>query len=179
MDTSDHFRFIEIGRFGKAHGLDGEVRFLPKDPFKPVLFDRIPIYYMKNQRSDMVPVRLVNARTVQKQKQLSFFVQFDVIASRTDAEEAMDKALYVNRLELESVIDTDEHSEEPDMTGYSVICDGSERGKVLDVLENPAHPILEIRYGSGSLLVPFVDEYVTGADHEKGALYCRNLDQLI
>jgi 16S rRNA processing protein RimM len=178
MNASESDRFIEIGRFGKAHGLEGETRFLPNDQFEPELFDRVPIYYMKNQRSDMIPVRLVNARTVQKQKQLSFFVQFDVIASRSDAEEAKEKALYVNRSDLESVRNEDD-SVEPGITGYSVICDGIERGKVLDVLDNPAHPILEIRYDSGSLLVPFVDEYVSETDHTKGALYCRNLDQLI
>ena len=178
MNASENDRFIEIGRFGKAHGLEGEARFLPNNQFKPALFDLVSIFYMKNQRSDMVPVRLMKARTLLKQKQVSFFVQFDVIANRSDAEKAKEKALYVSRSDLESVSNED-NPDEPDITGYSVICDGKEWGKVLDVLDNPAHPILQIHYHSGSLLVPFVDEYVSDIDHKKGAVYCNNLDQLI
>lgn len=178
MTASVYNRFTEIGRLGKAHGLQGEIRFLPNNDFARDLFDRVSIYYLKNRRSDMVPVRLTKFRTESKQKQLLFFVKFDVIATRSDAEEAMDKSLYADRSDLESfVIKTD--STEPDLAGYAVICDGKKRGEVLDVLDNPAHPILEIRDESGLLLVPYVDEYVTGADHEKGVIHCKNLNQLI
>lgn len=179
MTPSVHNRFAEIGRLGKAHGLQGEIRFLPNNDFAPDLFDRVSIYYMKNHRSDMVPVRLTYFRTESKQKQLLFFVKFDVIATRSDAEEAMDKALYADRSGLESLAVNKTDSSEPDFAGYAVICDGKKRGEVLDVLDNPAHPILEIRDESGLLLVPYVDEYVTGADHEKGVIYCKNLNQLI
>lgn len=179
MTPSVHNRFTEIGRLGKAHGLQGEIRFLPNNDFAPDLFDRVSIYYMKNHRSDMVPVRLMNFRAESKQKQLLFFVKFDMITTRSDAEGAVDKALFADRSDLESIVSNIPDSSEPDLAGYEVICDGKRRGEVLDVLENPAHPILEIRVESGMLLVPYVDEYVTGADHEKGVIYCKNLNQLI
>lgn len=179
MTPSVHNRFTEIGRLGKAHGLQGEIRFLPNNDFVRDLFDRVSIYYIKNHRSDMVPVRLTNFRAESKQKQLLFFVNFDVIATRSDAEKAMDKALYADRSAMESLVVNETDSSEPDIAGYAVICDGKKRGEVLDVLDNPAHPILEIRDESGMLLVPYVDEYVTGADHENGVIYCKNLNQLI
>jgi len=178
MKSSVQNRFTEIGRLGKAHGLQGEIRFLPNNFFAPGLFNRVSLFYMKNPRSDLVPVRLEKYRSESKQKQLLFFVKFDVIATRSDAEGAMDKAIYADRSDLESVIN-DSDSGEPDLAGYAVFCDGKKWGEVLDVLDNPAHPILEIRDKSGLLLVPFVDEYVNSTDHEKGVIYCKNLNQLI
>ena len=180
MKPSVQNQFTEIGRLGKAHGLQGEIRFLPNNRFAPVLFDRFSIFYMKNRRSDMVPVRLMNCRTESKQKQLLFFVKFDVIANRTDAEEAMDKSLYADCSDLESIeneLDSDENN--LDLAGYAVFYDGEKWGEVLGILDNPAHPILEIRDDSGLLLVPYVDEYVSSADHEQGVIYCKNLNQLI
>ncbi|PWN05951.1 ribosome maturation factor RimM [Rhodohalobacter mucosus] len=179
MKPSADNRFTEIGRLGKAHGLQGEIRFFPNKLFDPGLFDQVSIFYMKNRRSDMVPVRLINYRTENKQKQVLFFVKFDMITTRSDAEEAMDKALYADRSELESVVTEQEGTADADLTGYAVFCNGKRWGEVLDVLDNPAHPILEMRVESGALLVPYVDEYVESADHEEGAIYCKNLNQLI
>lgn len=173
MTQQANNRFVEIGRIGRPRGLDGKVRFLPNNNFTDDLFDSVDLFYMKNNRSDMVPVRVENFRTETKKNQQMFFVNFDMIASRNDAETAMNKALFIER----DKIDT-HPEEEPSLTGYAVSYEGKEIGRVLDVMENPAHPVLEIKYGSGSLLIPFVDEYIEKTDHEIATLFCQNLDQL-
>jgi 16S rRNA processing protein RimM len=178
MNSSAHNRFAEIGRIGKAHGLQGEFRFLPGDHFTADLFERISIFYMKNRRSDMVPLRLMEYRLESRNKQPLFFVKFDAIANRSDANEAMDRSLFADRSDLKSIL-TEYESGDTDLSGYAVFCDDTKRGTVLDVLDNPAHPILQIKDQSGQLLIPFVEEYVQRVDHEKAVIYCKNLDQLI
>ncbi len=170
-------RFTEIGRFGRPHGLDGNIRFKPNDNFIDSLFDQIQMYYIKNERSDMVPTRIISRYVEEKRNQKLFFVKFDSIANRQDAEQAMNRALFVVTDELEK-LKPESKSDERSLFGYSIYYDGNRIGEVLDVLENPAHPILEIRYQSGSLLIPFVDEFVDRIDHDQSSINCINLDQL-
>lgn len=177
MNLAVSNRFIEIGRIGRARGLQGEVRFQPDKIFTAVLFERISIFYWRNRRSDLIPIRLMEYRIENKQNQKSFFVKFDAITNRNEAEDAADRAIFADRSAAEALLE-DKVTENDDLAGYSVICGGKRQGEVLDVLENPAHSILQIRYQSGSLLIPFVDEYVENVDHESAAVYCKNLDQL-
>lgn len=171
-------RFIEIGRFGRPHGLDGNIRFKPNENFVDTLFEQTDLFYIKNERSDLIPARIERFGVEKKRNQQTFFVKLDLIASRDDAEAAMNKALFTTIDELDSF--TEEiASVTEDLTGYSIVSDDSEVGTVLDMFENPAHPILEIKYQTGSLLIPFVDEFIVRVDHNCSIIYCKNLDQLI
>ena len=169
-------RFVEIGRIGRARGLEGQVRFMPNDNFTVEVFESNPICYMKNDRSDLTPVRIKSLQIEDKKNQQSFFVKFDMIASRERADSSRNKGIYVDK----DLIGINLTSEEDDsLFGFRVIFEDKEIGEVLDVLNNPAHQILELKVQSGSLLVPFVDEFVENVDHEKGFITCRNLDQLM
>jgi 16S rRNA processing protein RimM len=176
-------RFIEIGRIGKPRGLDGTVRFLPNQNFIDGLFEQVVIFYVRNNRSDLVPARLEDVHLEKKRNQQMFFVQFDLIASRNDAEAAMDKALFVERSVVEEMASELEYesdeSDTTDFTGYEVEYNGAFFGTVLDVMENPAHPILEVKHKKGAVLIPFVDEFVESANESDKMIICKNLDQLI
>jgi len=176
MAQSAKNRFVEIGRIGKPRGLEGVVRFVPNEHFIDSLFDRHKLYYIKNNRSDLIPARIENVYVESKRKQQSFFVKLDMITSRSDAESAMNRALFIEKKILD---DLSEPVQKDDaLFGYSVHFDGGEFGEVLDVMHNPAHAILEIKHGIGTLLIPLVDEYVENIDHENAIIYCKNLDQL-
>lgn len=175
MKQSADNRFVEIGRIGRPHGLDGKVRFNPNDLFTADLFERLSVFYMKNRRADLIPVRLEHVQLSEKKNQQTFFVKFDMIASRDDADSAMNRALFTTRDELRELPNPIQ-SEEQDLTGYSVF-EGNQRvGEVLDVLSNPAHPILEVKFGSSTLLIPFVDEYIVRTDDASATVYCQNLE---
>lgn len=176
MAQSAKNRFVEIGRIGKPRGLEGVVRFMPNEHFIDRLFDRNKLYYIKNVRSDLIPARIEHVYVESKRKKQSFFVKLDMIASRSDAESAMNRALFIEKKVLD---DLGEPVQEDDsLFGYSVYYDGGEIGEVLDVMQNPAHTILEIKYDIGTLLIPLVDEYVENIDHDNAIVYCKNLDQL-
>lgn len=176
-------RFIEIGRIGKPRGLDGTVRFLPNQNFIDGIFDRADIFYVRNERSDLVPARLKDVNLEKKRNQQTFFVQFDLIASRNDAEAAVDKALFAEQSLVEEMASEfeveSEISDAKDYTGYEVGYNGEIFGTVLDVMENPAHPILEVKHDKGAILIPFVDEFVESVDDSDQKIICKNLDQLI
>jgi 16S rRNA processing protein RimM len=176
MEKSVSNRFVEIGRIGKARGLEGQARFMPNEIFTADLFDQNSVFYMRNRRGDLLPVRLEEFKTESKRNQQTFFVKFDSIASRQEADEAMNHALFAERNLIDAVAAHD--IQETDLTGYSIRFDGETIGEVLEVLDNPAHPILEISCKPGSLLIPFVDEFIERTDHQEAVIYCRNLDQL-
>lgn len=168
--------FKEIGRIGRPRGLEGIVRFIPAVPVSADLLKSLKIVYIKNERSDLIPVRIESVQLEEKNNRQTFFVKFDMIANRTEAESMMDKAIFSDQLIDEDPADA---IEDEDLSGYEVTYNDELFGKVLDVLENPAHPILEIKMDKGSLLIPFVDEFVEKTDHDNRKIYCRNMDQLI
>lgn len=178
MTQSANNRFVEIGRIGRPHGLDGKVRFLPNSEFTDDLLNSVSVFYVRNVRSDLIPIRIESVHVENKKNQQSFFVKFDMIANRDQAEESKDKAVFIDKDHLIDNSGNDNFDDEPSLDGYSVWFNNREIGHVLDILENPAHPILEIKLGPGSLLIPFVDEFVERVDHENGDIHCTNLDQL-
>lgn len=174
-------RFIEIGRIGKARGLNGTVRFLPNEYFTDEIFNEADIFYIRNERSDFVPIRLKNVHLEKKRNHQTFFVQFDLIASRDDAEAAMDKALFAEKSMIDE-LSPDLESDFPDSPGlidFDVTYNGKLFGTVLDVMENPAHLILEVKCNKGVLLIPFVDEFVESVHELEKTISCINLDQLL
>lgn len=177
MVQSMENRFVEIGRIGRPRGLDGIVRFMPNENFSDDLFDQADLFYMKNDRSDLVPTRIDSVQIETKRNQQSFFVKFDMIANRTDAESAQNRAIFIRSADFDEI--TEPPEEEDSYIGFTIQYGGEEFGEVLDVLRNPAHPIVEVKHGDSTILIPMVDEYVKETDPETGIIYCINLDQLI
>ena len=171
-------RFIEIGRIGKPRGLEGVVRLMPNQNFTDGLLELAEILYMRNSRSDLVPARIIDVQTEAKRNQQLFFVKFDMIANRSDAESAMNRALFAEKKIIEKLQNSEQPEEKSSVVGYTIWYNGFEFGEVLDLFENPAHPIIETRHSVGSVLIPMVDEYVEKTDHQQKIVYCKNLDQL-
>jgi 16S rRNA processing protein RimM len=172
-------RLYEIGRVGRPRGLDGWVRFEPDSSYAATIFSENRIVYISEDRSGYRPLRIEDVYTEEKRNKVSFFVKFDMITSRTLAEEIKDKALFSDQFDPEAE-DEPAVADTKDYTGYDIIDDDNESiGSVLDVMDNPAHSILEVKVGKGSMLIPFVDEYVSEIDHDDRLIRCRNLDQLM
>lgn len=169
-------RFVEIGRIGRARGLEGLVRFMPNDVFTVEIFDQASVFYIRNQRSDLIPIRVESIQVERKKNQQSFFVKFDTIANRQEADTAMNKAIFVDN-EFVDISAPNEDAESA-LFGYAVMYNDEIVGEVLDVMNNPAHLILEIKVGKQTLLVPFVDEFVISVNDDDHSIICKNLDQL-
>lgn len=170
-------RLNEIGRIGRPRGLDGWVRFEPENPYAATLISENRIVYINDHRSGYRPLRIEDVYTEEKRNTVSFFVKFDMITNRTKAEEVKDKAIFSDQFDPEQ----DNDPSVVDYTGYDIIADDSNEsiGSVLDMMDNPAHSILEAKIGKRSLLIPFVDEFVSEVDHDSRIIRCQNLDQLM
>lgn len=177
MVNNTHNRFVEIGRIGRPRGLDGVVRFMPNDIFLEGLFDQTDLLYIRDSRSDLVPVRIQNLHIESKRNQQSFFVKFDMITDRASAEEAQNRLLFIDSRylnDLQPAIETDDS-----VIGYTIRYLDDDFGVVLDIMDNPAHPILEVKVDAGTMLIPLVDEYIELTDHDQHVVVCKNLDQLL
>lgn len=170
-------RFTEIGRIGRPRGLDGVVRFLPNKLFNAGIFDQTDLFYIRNQRSDLLPIRLVEVQTESKKNQISFFVKFDMITNRSEAEESMNRAIFAEKDLISQYLHPE--MDEESLTGYTLLSDGREFGVVLDVLDNPAHPILEVKQAVGTVLIPQVEEFIEKIDHLEKVIHGKNLDLFV
>ena len=167
--------FKKVGYVEEAHGLDGflKVFFDVDDPEK---VEDLELVYLRNERGDFIPARILDLRVEEKRNQFSFFVQFDHIADRTAAEALKSKGIFLEVEDAESFIETEAETDHS-LIDHEVFDDQDESiGLVIDVMENPAHPILVVATTSGSRLIPYIEHFVR--DTRDGNIYCQNLDEL-
>lgn len=167
--------FAQVGHVEEAHGLDGflKVFFDVDDPAK---IEDLKLVYLRNDRGDFIPARILDFRVEEKRNQFSFFVQFDHIADRTAAEAIKGKGIFLEAEDAEFFIEADAETDDS-LIDYEVFDDKDEPlGLVIDVMENPAHPILVVATTSGSRLIPYIKHFVR--DTRDGNIYCQNLDEL-
>jgi 16S rRNA processing protein RimM len=169
-------QYKKIGYISRSHGVQGEVLIIP-DIYAPTLFDVLDLVRIETTRGDLVPARIESVRVQEKNNRLSFFVKFEHIADRTQAEELKNRSVFTDRDVVESLLDSDNLP--LDLTSFSIYTDGESIGTVDAMLENPAHPILQVTTDDQEqLLIPVVDEYIAGIDEETRKIQCKNLKRL-
>lgn len=167
--------FVQVGHVERSHGLEGELKVF-FDVSDPQEIENLKLVYLRNDRGDFYPTRITNLRVEGKRNQISFFVQFDHIADRTGAEALKSKGIFLETDEATPFIAPDAETDNT-LVDHEVIDDqGDSIGLVIDVMNNPAHPILVVATTSGSRLIPYIDHFVK--ETREGSIYCQNLDQL-
>lgn len=170
-------QYILIGHINRSHGVRGEVLII-SELFAPTLFDEIDLVNLRDSRGDLVPARVESVRVEEKQNRLSFFVKFEHVADRNQADALKGRAVFVEREIAERL--REETDLPQDYSTYEVYDEQDRKmGSVDTTIDNPAHPILQIVTNDGrQLLVPFVDEYIRSCNDEDKIITCHNLDQL-
>jgi 16S rRNA processing protein RimM len=164
-----------IGYIARSHGVQGDVLIIP-EIYAPTLFDFVDLVRIANARGDLIPARVESVRVQEKNNRLSFFVKFEHIADRTQAEDLKHFAVYVERNKIENLLDQDDSI---DFTSFEIWAEDQQIGSVETIIDNPAHPILRVLTSEQEqLLIPFVDEYILSVDEESQKIQCRNLEQL-
>lgn len=170
-------QYKQIGHISRAHGIQGDVLIIP-EVYAPTLFDSLDLVRLEDARGDLIPARIESVRVQEKNNRLSFFVKFEHIADRTQAEKLKNTTVFADREIVESLTASDDVL--IDFTSFEVRDDDRFIGSVEEVIDNPAHPILQVvTNNQDQLLIPFVDEYVAGTDEDQQIIHCQNLDQLI
>lgn len=162
-----------IGFISRAHGLAGEVVL---EPFfdDAELYDSNHLFYFGKEGS-VVPARIEAFKLVRKGNQHSFFVKFEHITNRTEAEKAKGSSVFVS-----STLIPEEFESDDDLIGYSVIDEsGFAVGEVVDVVENPAHMLLQVRADNGAFYIPYVEAYIKTIDDKVRVIEVSDISELI
>jgi len=169
-------QYAKIGYIARSHGVAGDVLIIP-ELYAPTLFDALDLVRIETARGDLIPARIESVRVQEKNNRLSFFVKFEHVTDRTQAENLKNFSVFADREIVEFLLDTD--TLPLDLTSFAIVSDGQSIGEVKDMLENPAHPILQVVTDEQEqLLIPLVDEYVVDIDEEAKQIQCKNLQQL-
>ncbi|SMO36543.1 ribosome maturation factor RimM [Fodinibius sediminis] len=170
-------QYRKIGYIARSHGVGGDVLMI-SEIYAPTLFDSLDLVWIENARGDLVPARIESVRVQEKNNRLSFFVKFEHVTDRTQADALKQFSVYARHDQVDHLLQQED--ETMDMTSYEIWVDHTRVGSVEEVIPNPAHPILRIRmHDQQQLLVPLVEEYVTAVDEERQQIQCQNLEQLM
>jgi 16S rRNA processing protein RimM len=151
---------IEVGRVADAWGVRGWIRIEPfNHPSESVLLRVRDWWLVGPGAPPSGPVRVTRCR-----------VHGDVLVAKPTGSEDRDQALRFRGAGIQ--VSRAEFPEPPegevywvDLIGCSVTgLDGVELGTVERVEDHGAHPILFVRQGERLLLIPFVEQIVTGVD---------------
>ncbi len=151
---------VTVARISRAHGLKGEVSL---DVRTDVPEQRLTVgAQYQTEPASAGPLTISKVRT----QAGKWWVQFEQISDRNGAEAARGVAL---------VMEADSQEEEDawyvhDLVGLRVERpDGTVLGEVTDLIDMPAHDLLEVRQPDGHVaLIPFVEEFVPEVDAAGG-----------
>jgi len=169
-------QYVMIGYIAQSHGVDGTVLIIPEFN-TPALFDDIELVRLQDARGDLIPARIELIRVQQKNNRLSFFVKFDHVTDRNDADRLKSYRVYLPRDKVEHAVD---EQEVVSFASFDVQNEqGATIGAVNHIIDSAAHPVLRVQTESGQLLIPFVDEYIQSTDEENAIIHCKNLHRLM
>lgn len=167
--------YTTAGKIVRSHGTAGMVVFESEG----IIPESGNLFLIEQSRGDLTPVRIEKATPGEKKGRPLFFLKFVDIDSRSASEKLKGLSLFENpgshysRKELPG----DDESGIDDLTGYTVTDPESGiEGYVTELVENPAHMLLEIQLGSSIILVPFVDAFIIETDHVNKQITARDLD---
>jgi 16S rRNA processing protein RimM len=169
--------FEQVGKVIKVHGLKGELIIEP-NVAEPTQLESIEVFYVKNKRGDVEPYRVEQSKIIEKSNRYSFFVKFVSLNDRSQAEQLRNKEVMIPAYEYEN-LDQFEFSFHECIEWEVFTEHGIHVGKIIDVMDNTAQELLEVRTPEGVVLIPAVDEYIASVDMENEQLIVKDIKSLM
>ena len=155
--------YLLIGEITKPQGVQGELKVRPItcDPWR---FEDMDYAYIKEgetYRKVQIKVRKVNEDAV--------YLRMEGVLTRNDAEEVRGTMLYIDRA---NAVELDEDSTFIcDLMGLKgVLTDGSEIGKIVDVMQPGGNDVYVFKGKKGEVLVPALKSVVIKVDLNEGVM---------
>lgn len=155
--------YLLIGEITKPQGVHGELKLRPVT-CDYSRFEGLETVYLK-QENGYRPVRI----DVRKAAADAVFLRMEGVETRNDAEEMRGQAVYIDRahaveLDADSCFICD-------LIGLRGVCtDGSEIGKLIDVMQPGGNDVYVFKGKKGEVLVPALKSVVKKVDLEKGEM---------
>ncbi len=161
------------GKILKPKGLRGEVKILPVTDFPESFLERRR-FHIGSTTGDAKPFEVLRA----VMREGFAYLLFRGVDDRDKAGSLAGKSVYVTGEELRPLRPGRAYLHE--LRGLKVL-DGSRKeiGRVLDVLEMPAHEVYEIEYGARKVLVPAIEEFIDEVDISRGYLVVRRFEEFL
>ena len=153
-------QYIEAGEIVTTHGVKGEVKVLPWVDAPDVLceFDRC--------RIDGVEYTIESCR-IQKTCNLVKLTGVDTM----EAAQAMrGKVMELYREDID-----DDVIFAAELIGMQVLCDGSELGKITDVLDYPGNSVYVVK-GKHEYMIPAVKEFILSTDMDANVMQVKIIE---
>ena len=165
---------MAVGRFGRPHGVRGEVRFFPYNPESELLEDGLALFV--DDREDAITVKRFRAAD------RFLIVTLDGIGSRQDAESLRNRIASVPRSVLPDLEDDEFYL--TDLIGFEVHAARTEDdtpqiiGRLKGWLDAGPTDIFAVTGPeiSGRMLVPYLDHVVQNIDLQAGRITLFPLD---
>jgi 16S rRNA processing protein RimM len=158
---------IRIGRIAGASGLRGEVKLYHESGDIESLSRAASLFLCNQEAQDLVSYAVVSLRVQGRTPILGLCG----VTDRNGAEALIGSDVYVDE---DAIRPTEEDAYlVSDLIGLAVVdaVTGAEIGRVLGVVDNPAHDLLEVRGGDGrNLLIPMADVFIKGVDLAAGKI---------
>ncbi len=159
-----------LGMIAKAQGTRGGFLMEVNDP--AAVEEKPDLLYLRYPEKQWVPYRVAELRPHHPRRRNVFFVRLEGIDTRTEVEKLRGLDVKTDRY-IESSPDSD------DVSGYSVIrSDGTRMGEVADLMDTPAYRILVVQSTDRVILIPWIDQFVTGVEDSSRIIRTRNTVEL-
>lgn len=174
----DFDNIILAGKILKPHGLKGEMNVISEYPPEilnlgyPAIIDMDGIYvpfYVESYRSKNTHSALIKFQGVESAEETRRFVNKDFYLLRKDVAEYMQ-------------LDEDEIETDIDIAGYKIIdIPTGFHGRVIDTYDNGVYLLMEVESDddTGTVTMPFVDEFIKDIDTESKIIQTSMPDGLI
>ena len=158
---------VQMGEFGRAHGLNGEIRLKSYTGVPQAIASYGPLLGADGRRIELTDVRQAGGASPDL-----LVVRVKGVADRTGAEALNRLALYLPRERLGTTQDEDEFFT-ADLVGLDVIdTTGTHLGTVADVPNYGGGDLIEIKpaLGGATALLPFTKAFVPDLDIAGGRI---------
>ncbi len=144
---------IKIGRVVSTFGLKGDLKISPTGDILSSLAKNSKLHLLN---SDVI----YTIQTIRKQKNI-FVLKLNEANSIEEAEKLLNTDFYYPMQESKNLLKKDEHFVFQ-LIGLNPIYKDKKilDYKVMEVLENPVHPILQFQAESNEILIPYINQFI-------------------
>jgi len=186
MSASEEEQWVICGRFGRPHGVRGELRLWCHNPNTELLRDDLMMWLgdledtlISNPNQRLSPLNLCQYRLLSSRKDSKgLIVRFGGVNSREDAQLLNHKAWVIRRSAFPELKDDEFYFS--DLIGMAgALDDGDSLGVLRDILEIGSGEVLVFEGPHGEVMVPFVPAFILDLNFDERLIKVRAVDGLI
>ncbi len=167
---------IYLGKFVKAFGIKGELKFLASDDFWPATLqsDVLELRRLVDGNAESRPLRIEQVRAHGG----TFVMRISGVNDRNAAEAEVGTEVFIDLDQLD--VDLPEEERPFQVVGYTMKLEGGRvLGTITSLVFSSAHNVYEVTSDGGVALIPAIPEFIVSRDDEDGVLTLRPIPGLI